>query len=176
LTYSIRRPLRLPTKTARLRAESKALWNEARSAEEADFFTIGYEGRTIHQLVGLLRCAAVRSLLDIRYNPVSIYKPDFSKSNLQLSIVAAGMVYHHIREWGVPRNVRADAAGKGSREPIWKWYDCCVVSAYFNQNLHWFLNLEHPVALMCMEQDPTECHRHRIFLALERQGLRGFDL
>jgi hypothetical protein len=33
-----------------------------------------------------------------------------------------------------------------------------------------------PVAMMCMECDPTECHRHRIFIALEEQGLRGFDL
>jgi hypothetical protein len=30
--------------------------------------------------------------------------------------------------------------------------------------------------MMCMEADPVECHRHRLFLALEKQGLRGFDL
>jgi uncharacterized protein (DUF488 family) len=176
VTYSSPRPLKLPTKAARLRAESKVLWNEARSPAEANFFTIGYEGRTAAQVVGLLQGASVRSLLDIRYNPVSMYKPEFSKSNLQRTITAAGMVYHHIREWGVPRAIRAEAVEAGSREPIWKWYDCCVVDPYFEKNLHWFLNLEHPVALMCMEHDPTECHRHRIFLALERQGLRGFDL
>jgi uncharacterized protein (DUF488 family) len=176
LTYSSPRPFKLPTKAARLRAESKALWNEARSIAEANFFTLGYAGRTIQQVIDLLRGASVRSLLDVRYNPVSMYKPDFSKSNLQRSVADAGMVYHHIRELGVPRDVRATAAGEGSREPIWKWYDCCVVDSYFSRNLHWFMNLEHPVAMMCMEQDPTECHRHRIFLALERQGLQGFDL
>jgi hypothetical protein len=42
--------------------------------------------------------------------------------------------------------------------------------------LHRFLNLDHPVAMMCVECDPTECHRHRIFMALENQGLRGFDI
>jgi hypothetical protein len=42
--------------------------------------------------------------------------------------------------------------------------------------LHRVLNLGHPVAMMCMECDPEECHRHRIFNALECQGLRGFDL
>jgi uncharacterized protein (DUF488 family) len=176
LTYSSPRPLKLPSKTSRLRAESKALWNEARSPAEADFFTIGYEGRSIQQVIDLLRTASVRSLLDIRYSPVSIYKPDFSKGNLQRFVEAAGLVYHHIREWGVPTEVRANAAKQGAREPIWEWYDCSVVAPYFVQNLHWFLNLEHPVAMMCMEQDPAECHRHRIFLALERQGLRGFDL
>lgn len=176
MTYSSPRPLKLPSKTARLRAESKALWNDARSTAEADFFTIGYEGRDSNEFVSLLNGAGVRSLLDIRFNPVSMYKPAFSKSNLARTINDSGMVYHHIREWGVPREVRAQAAQEGSREPIWQWYDCCVVDPYFEKNLHWFLNLEHPVALMCMEHDPVECHRHRIFLALERHGFRGFDL
>jgi hypothetical protein len=29
---------------------------------------------------------------------------------------------------------------------------------------------------MCTELDPQECHRHRLCLALEHMGLRGFDL
>jgi len=37
------RPLKLPSRPARVRAESKALWNEARSVTQADFFTVGYE-------------------------------------------------------------------------------------------------------------------------------------
>jgi hypothetical protein len=40
-----------------------------------------------------------------------------------------------------------------------------------------FMNgFEHPVALMCTEIDPHECHRHRLSLALEGMGLNGFDL
>ena len=81
-----------------------------------------------------------------------------------------------MQEWGVPRDVRAKAIDSGTRETIWDWYDECVVGKCFHGNLHRFLNLEHPVAMMCVECDPTECHRHRLFLALERQGLRGFDL
>ena len=33
-----------------------------------------------------------------------------------------------------------------------------------------------PLALMCVELDPHECHRHRLCLALERAGYRSFDL
>lgn len=170
------RPLKLPAKAAKLRAESKALWNEARSPGQADFFTIGYEGRSATDVVALLRDAGVTSLFDIRHAPVSMYKPEFSKSNLMNTVGAAGIRYYHVRELGVPREVRAQAMQSGTRDTIWKWYDCCVVEQYFQRNLHWFLNLEHPVALMCMEHDPTECHRHRISLALERHGLCGFDL
>jgi uncharacterized protein (DUF488 family) len=170
------RPLKLPSKSARARAENKALWNEARSPETADFFTFGYEGRPIDELLCTLRDAGVRCVLDIRYNPVSMYRPELSKANLQKSVDSTGLQYFHLREWGVPREVRALAVDTGTRDPIWEWYDQNVVAPNFGRNLHRFLNLDHPVAMMCMECDPTECHRHRLFIALERQGLRGYDL
>jgi hypothetical protein len=60
-------------------AENKALWNEARSAEQADFYTLGYEGRPTDLIIDELRRAGVQTLLDIRHNPVSMYRPDLSK-------------------------------------------------------------------------------------------------
>ena len=105
-----------------------------------------------------------------------MYRPDLSKSNFQKILEDAGFQYFHLKEWGVPRDVRAKAAQSGTRDTIWNWYDECVVGPFFRRNLHRFLNLDHPVAMMCVECDPTECHRHRIFMALENQGLRGFDI
>ena len=64
----------------------------------------------------------------------------------------------------------------GRANSIWRWYDENVVKPYFSRNLHWFLNMGNPLVMMCMEADPEECHRHRLFLELEKQGLRGFDL
>jgi uncharacterized protein (DUF488 family) len=176
LTLVHQRPLKLPTKSVRARAESKALWNEARTPEHADFFTVGYEGRTTKELFDALTRARVQCVLDIRYNPVSMYRPELSKGNLQKALERAGLAYFHIREWGVPRDVRARALESGTRETIWEWYDKRVIAPHFRRNLHQFLNLGYPVAMMCMECDATECHRHRIFMALESQGLRGFDL
>jgi uncharacterized protein (DUF488 family) len=170
------RPLKLPTRSKRVRAESKALWNEARSPERADFFTFGYEGRTTYELFETLRSASVRCILDIRYNPVSMYRPDLSKSNFQKSVKDIGLQYFQLREWGVPREVREMAIDSGTRDTIWEWYDRNVVAPNFGHNLHRFLNLDHPIAMMCVECDPTECHRHRLFNALERLGLRGYDL
>jgi uncharacterized protein (DUF488 family) len=169
-------PLKLPTKPARARAESKALWNEARSPSSADFFTVGYEGRTTKDLFDTLIGSGVQCVLDIRFNPVSMYRPDLSKSNLQAGLEREGISYFHLREWGVPRDVRARAIESGTRETIWQWYDKIVIAPHFRGNLHRFLNFGYPVAMLCMECDPTECHRHRISIALEDQGLRGFDL
>lgn len=171
----VNRPLKLPTKPPRERAENKALWNEARSPEQADFYTIGYEGRSISEILSLLQKVNIRTLIDIRYSPVSMYRPEVSKANLKRSIEAVGMYYIHVPALGVPKDIRAKAMETGTRDIIWKWYDTYIVDR-LSRNLHWFLNMEHPVALMCVEIDPTECHRHRLFLALEKQGLRGFDL
>lgn len=176
MTLAHQRPLKLPSKSVRARAEGKALWNEGRLPDRADFFTIGYEGRTTKDLFAALLSAGVQCVVDIRYNPVSMYRPDLSKGNLLKGLASAGITYFHLREWGVPRDIRARAVETGTRETIWKWYDERVIGPHFQRNLHRFLNFGSPVAMMCMECDPRECHRHRIFMALEDQGLHGFDL
>jgi len=104
-----------------------------------------------------------------------MYRPELSKNNLRRAVESRGMLYMHMPELGVPRDIRAKAIATGSRDVIWDWYDEYVVKEHFGWNLHRFLNMvEHPVALMCTELDPNECHRHRIFVALEALGLSGF--
>ncbi|MEK6324314.1 MAG: DUF488 domain-containing protein [Acidobacteriota bacterium] len=169
--------LKLPSASAKRQAEAKVLWNEARSSEGAHFFTVGYTGRPLAELLDLLVSHEVRTLVDIRHNAVSMYRPELSKSNLMRSVEERGLIYVHLRELGVPREIRAKAIETGTREVIWDWYDHNVVTSFIGHNLHRFLNIfEHPVALLCVEIDPQECHRHRLFLALEEMGLRGFDL
>lgn len=169
--------LKLPTASAKRQAENKIAWNVGRSAEVADFFTFGYTGRKTEELLDALRSNHIRTLVDVRQTPVSMYRPDLSKSNLRQLVETDGMQYVHMPELGVPRDIRAKAIETGSRDVIWEWYDQYVVKPYVRMNLHRFLNsVEHPIAMMCVEIDPGECHRHRLFLALEQMGLRGFDL
>jgi uncharacterized protein (DUF488 family) len=167
--------LNLPSAPVKQQIANKAEWNESRSPEGADFFTLGYSGRKTEEILALLKEHGVRTLLDIRQNPVSMYRPELSKSNLIQLLEKNDMCYAHAPELGVPRDIRAKAIETGSRNVIWAWYDEHVVPACLN--LHTFLNgFEHPVALMCTEIDPHECHRHRLSLALEGMGLNGFDL
>lgn len=167
--------LNLPSAPLRQQIASKAEWNESRSPDEADFFTLGYSGKKTDQILDLLKQHGVKTLLDIRQNPVSMYRPELSKSNLMRLLAEHDIDYAHAPELGVPRDIRAKAIETGSRDVIWAWYDENVVTSCLN--LHFFLNgFEHPVALMCTEIDPHECHRHRLSLALERMGLNGFDL
>ena len=169
--------LTLPSGSPKQQADNRVFWNDSRSAESADFFTIGYAGRKTEELLDTLQSNGVRTLLDIRRVPVSMYRPTLSKRNLRRLVEARGMLYEHMPELGVPRDIRAKAIETGTREVIWDWYDRYVAGPYLRTNLHHFLNsVEHPVAMMCVELDPRECHRHRLFVVLEEMGLRGFDL
>jgi uncharacterized protein (DUF488 family) len=169
--------LSLPSTSPKKQLENRLLWNDGRDRESADFFTVGYTGRPLGELLDALVLNNVRTLVDIRANPVSMYRPEVSKSNLARAVEERGLGYLHIPDLGVPRDIRARAIEAGTRDAIWGWYDEYVVQPYISGNLHKFLNMaEHPVALMCVEIDPKECHRHRLFQALEEQGLVGFEL
>src|ERR1044071_519876 len=169
--------LKLPSASLRQQAENKLIWNEVRSPDSALFFTIGYTGRPLEEFLRLLESNEVRTLVDIRQYPVSMYRPEMSKNNLKRVVEARGMIYTHVPQLGVPRDIRAKAIETGTRDVIWKWYDEHVVAHYIGRNLHRFFNtLEHPVALMCVAIDPHECHRPRLSLALEARGLTSFDL
>ncbi len=170
--------LKLPEKTLADQKQSKDSWNKEHCPYgESDFYTVGYSGRTIAEFIVTLKKANVATLVDVRYAPVSRYKPDFSKNNLKRALETNGIAYIHRPDWGVPRDVRGLSIGKETRNDIWEWYDENVLPTVAKKNLDEFFNtMEHPVAFMCMEYDPTECHRHRIALGFERLGLVGCDL
>lgn len=169
--------LKLPEKTKAEQKQGKISWNSEHCTSERDFYTIGYSGKEIHEFINIVKEAGIATLIDIRFLPVSRFKPEFSKNNLKRSLETNGIIYIHRPEWGVPRDVRAFSIGKKTRDDIWNWYDSYVLPNVIKKNLDEFFNsMEHPIAFMCVEYDPTECHRHRLFLGLERLGLSGYDL
>jgi len=168
--------LNLPTASPKQQIENKDIWNDTRSVEAADFFTLGYTSRKIEDIISALKVHQVRTLVDIRRNPVSMYRPELSKSNLARILSKRGIAYAHLPQLGVPRDIRAKAIETGTCDVIWEWYDN-VVDSFLGANLHFFLNgFEYPIALMCTEIDPRECHRHRLSLALEERGMKGFEI
>ncbi len=169
--------LRLPSKSVKKQLENKRQWNSCRSADIADFFTLGYSGRSLEDIIDSLRQYRVSTVIDVRTNAVSMYRPEFSKRNFEAALKESGISYDHRSQFGIPRDIRAKAMVAGTRDVLWDWYDRYVLEEYIGGNLHRFFNtMDHPVALMCSELDPTECHRHRLCIYLEKLGLNGFDL
>src|SRR5437016_6292051 len=76
-------------------------------------FTIGYEGRSLGDLVYVLKAHRVQVVLDVRENAVS-RKPGFAKSALGRALEAEGIHYRHEPLLGNPRENR-DGFRKGDR-------------------------------------------------------------
>src|SRR6266478_7412181 len=94
--------LNLPTATVKQQIESKGFWNDCRSAETADFFTLVYSGRKTDEIISTLKQYSIRTLVDVRQNPVSMYRPELSKRNLAQLLESHGIGYAHLPELGVP--------------------------------------------------------------------------
>jgi ParB family chromosome partitioning protein len=165
-------PIELPEEPIEVQIHNKTLWNLKRIGDY-DFYTIGFAKRTIDQFLELLRLKNVRTLVDVRKNPKSIFRPEFNRENLEKVLTAQGITYIHYPELGVPEEIREKLAETGDYSWFFNWYDNNILPNLDEVDLE---TLAYPIALMCVEFDPTRCHRHRIALALEERGLKGCDL
>ena len=68
--------------------------------------TIGYESRTVDELIERLADADVKVVVDVRLTPLS-RKPGLSKNGLAARLRDAGIDYVHLPDLGNPRDNRA---------------------------------------------------------------------
>lgn len=88
-----------------------------------------------------------------------------------------GIEYVHIPELGVPTERRKSLKKQADYDALWDWYDSEVVYGNAHRNLKWYFNYaQNTLAIMCVEYDAIECHRHRLSAGLERLGLVGSHL
>jgi len=131
-------------------------------------FTIGYEKRSIDDLIWLLRTRGIERVVDVRLTPAS-RRPDFSKKRLSSALEAAGIAYEHRGALGNPHAIR-DVYLSGDVETGHTRFREHVqngASAALDE-LEESLG-EETVALLCLERDPHHCHRSVIAtMAVER--------
>lgn len=164
--------LELPQESIDVQMFNKTIWNLERVGD-FNFYTIGYEKKTIEQFIKLLEAKKIKTLVDVRKNPISQYKPEFSKENLEKTLSNKRISYVHYPKLGVPSEIRRKLGETGDYNWFFKQYDENVLPRMNEVDLE---NLNYPIVIMCVELDPTKCHRHRIALALEKRGLSGIDL
>src|SRR4051794_828857 len=92
--------LNVPAAPVKQQVANKAAWNESRLSQAADFFTFGYSGRTTEEILDSLKRHGVRTILDVRRNPISRYRPEVSKKNFARLLEENGMSYRHLPEFG----------------------------------------------------------------------------
>jgi uncharacterized protein (DUF488 family) len=133
-------------------------------------FTIGHGVRPLEELMGLLRDADVKTLVNVRRFPGSRRNPQYNQRPLAEALAAAGVEYRHEVELG----------GRLSGEPGAERFPCIRVAAFRNYAARmasdrWQSALAGVLAqpapcLMCAESVPWRCHRLLISELLIARG------
>lgn len=125
-------------------------------------FTIGHSNHSIDDFLRLLADHEIEVLIDTRSSPYSKYSSHFNHENLKLAVTDAGRKYYFLgRELGgKPKDPSFyDANGH-------VLYGKIAETAPFEEAIQKVLKgiASYKVALMCGEEDPSNCHR-RLLIA-----------
>jgi uncharacterized protein (DUF488 family) len=137
----------------------------------ATVFTVGYQDRTLEELVGLLAANGVAAVVDVRLHAVS-RRRGFSKAALSSALSTAGMTYVHERSLGNPRENRPGyLSGQEEAKRVYAQH----LDEHGGPALDRLRSLvgSGPVALLCYERDGATCHRTAV---AERLGTSTINL
>lgn len=132
---------------------------------------VGYEGRTVEELIAQLHALEVSRLVDVRLTPLS-RKPGLSKTALGLALGQAGIVYEHRRELGNPKVNRPGFAGAGAaRDDARAFYSGRLRRPAADQALEAVTaaGRQERVAVLCFEADEARCHRQVVIQEVQRR-------
>jgi uncharacterized protein (DUF488 family) len=131
---------------------------------------VGYEGKTIEQLVADLTALEVTTLVDVRLNAIS-RKKGFSKRALAEALEAAGISYQHRPELGNARDNRAGFSeewrtdvGRAARATYTDSLSKPEAAAAIDRLAE--LAITEKVALLCFEASELHCHRRETLAAI----------
>jgi uncharacterized protein (DUF488 family) len=128
--------------------------------------TLGHSNHPVERLIELLHRHGVTILADVRSQPYSRFAHQFNRENLQPVVTNAGLRYLFLgeelggRQLGRITNLQERLAA----------YERLRETPQFQRGLDRVLREAETatVAMLCAEEDPTECHR-RVWVA---RGLR----
>lgn len=130
-------------------------------------FTIGYQGRTVDQLIKILKENEIELLLDVRYSSESQYKPEFSGTVLKREIERNNIDYLHRPEYGLPYLIQNPyKEGAFAYNCVKQWYQWHIDSETEFDKFIWEIKTKGKTAFMCMERHAKPkgdqkyaCHR-----------------
>ncbi|MDN3564782.1 DUF488 family protein [Paeniroseomonas aquatica] len=132
--------------------------------------TIGYEGATPARLIGALREAGVRTLVDVRALANS-RRPGFAKTALAAALAEAGIGYEHLRALGTPAAGRA-AVRAGRPAEMRRIFGAHLAGVEAQAALAGLTRRagQETICLLCLEADPLHCHRTLVAEAVAAAG------
>lgn len=125
---------------------------------DLEILTIGHSNLSIGHFVNLLKDSQIVCLVDVRSVPYSKHNSAYSKDNLSFELSKHGIEYIWMGDsLGGRRHDLQSSLGRRHDEaydndPLYRH----GVTALINKAL------EKRTAMMCSEDNPRECHRHKI--------------
>jgi uncharacterized protein (DUF488 family) len=121
-------------------------------------YTVGYEGRSLADMLEDLSRVGVTRLVDVRELPLS-RRPGFSKTKFAAALADAGIDYQHIKPLGNPKPNR-DRYRSGDVEGGARTFRAHLHNGSYPALVQLASSLEDgTTCLMCFERDHTICHR-----------------
>lgn len=146
--------------------------NPAPTPEEPlTIYSVGHSNQSQDQFIALLQRHHIQSLVDVRSAPYSRYVPHFNRPDIEEAVERRGVRYLYLGE------------ELGGRPPTDDFYDAedhvlysrVAVAPFFQRGLERLIDEAgvYRAAIMCSEEDPTNCHRHLLIArVLNKQGVR----
>ena len=121
--------------------------------------TIGYERATLDDVIGRLKRAGVRIVIDVRAVAAS-RRAGFSKTLLSASLKAEGIDYRHLRALGTPKPGR-QAARAGRTDEMRRIFEAHLEEPEAQLQLSEAAEIAAgaTAALLCFEAEAKDCHR-----------------
>lgn len=129
--------------------------------DKKTLFTIGHGNKKIETFIEELKVNNIEFLLDIRSKPYSKWNPHFNQKELKFSLEKEGIKYVFVGDvlGGLPEDRSCyDENGKVV-------YDLIADKDFFKQGLQRLViayEKKIPLAIMCSESNPQECHRTKL--------------
>ncbi|MGE3272600.1 MAG: DUF488 family protein [Chloroflexota bacterium] len=119
--------------------------------------TVGHSNHTVERLLSLLASHDVQVLVDVRSQPYSRFATQFNREQLEPAVSAADLRYLFMGDELGGRQL----GGIISTDKRLEKYDEVAASPGFRRGIQRVLKgaETYRIALLCAEEDPTECHR-----------------
>ena len=137
-------------------------------------YTIGYESKSIDDLISQLKSHDISTLVDVREIPIS-RKKGFSKTVFSEYLNKNGIEYIHLKKLGSPKNIRKELK---QNKDYFSFFEKYLEYIQLHKNIIndlYKIILEKNCCIMCYENLPFKCHRKIICDEIEKidgNGLR----
>jgi uncharacterized protein (DUF488 family) len=137
-------------------------------------YTIGHGNRSLEEFTSLLHQSEIACLVDVRAFPGSRRHPHFGRGELEQSLPREKVEYvWEGASLGGRRRPRADSPHVALRNASFRAYADHMETGAFHEGVERLLAraAEQPIAIMCAERLPWQCHRYMISDYLVANGV-----